>query len=52
LVISSEPADTAVKRTAKGLKDWTIAVHVRSKFERVYRRGDPNKTLLLEFQGV
>ena len=34
------------------LKDWTIAVHVGSRFERVYRHGDPNKTIILEFQGL
>ena len=34
------------------LRDWTIVVRFGDRFERVYRRGDSNKTLLLEFQGV
>lgn len=34
------------------LKDWTIAVRVGDRFERVYQRGNSNKTLLVEFQGV
>ena len=35
------------------LEDWTIAVRFGDRrFERVYRRGDSNKTLLLEFQRV
>jgi len=34
------------------LKDWTIVVRFGDRFERVYQRGDSNKTLILEFQGV
>ena len=34
------------------LKDWTIVVRFGDRFERVYRHGDANKTVLLEFQGV
>ena len=34
------------------LKDWNIVVRFGDRFERVYRRGDSNKTLLVEFQGV
>lgn len=33
------------------LKDWSIVVRFADRFERVYRRGNPNKTLLVEFQG-
>jgi len=34
------------------LKDWTIVVRFGDRFELVYRHGDANKTVLLEFQGV
>jgi hypothetical protein len=34
------------------LKNWDIAVRFNSRFERTYRRGDANKTLVLEFQGI
>ena len=34
------------------LKDWSIVVRFGDRFERVYRRGDSDKTLLVEFQGV
>lgn len=34
------------------LKDWSIVVRFGERFERVYRPGDPNKTLVVEFQGV
>lgn len=32
------------------LRDWTIVVRFGDRFDRVYRRGDSNKTLLIEFQ--
>ena len=34
------------------LKDWTVVVRFGDRFERVYRPGDSNKTLLVEFQDV
>ena len=34
------------------LRDWNIVVRFGERFERVYRSGDSNKTLLLEFQGL
>jgi hypothetical protein len=34
------------------LKDWTITVRFGRRFEQVYRRGAPNKTLIVEFQGM
>jgi len=34
------------------LEDWSVVVRFGDRFERVYRRGDSNKTLLVEFQGV
>ena len=34
------------------LLDWSIVVRFGDRFERVYRRGDSNKTLIVEFEGV
>src|SRR5262249_15171366 len=34
------------------LENWNIVVRFGNSFERVYRQGDPQKTLLIEFQGV
>ena len=34
------------------LKDWTVVVRFGNRFERAYRRGDWNTTLLVEFEGV
>ncbi|HEX6462970.1 MAG TPA: hypothetical protein VFZ98_00900 [Vicinamibacterales bacterium] len=34
------------------VKDWTIVVRFGSGFERAYRRGDHDKTLLVEFEEV
>ena len=33
-------------------QDWSIVVRFGERFERVYRRGNSDKTLLVEFQGV
>jgi len=46
------PPNPPAPRLSDLLKDWTIAVHFGGRFERFYRRGDPNKTLIVEFQGV
>jgi hypothetical protein len=34
------------------LEEWSVVVRFGERFERVYRPGDPNKTLLIEFRGV
>ena len=34
------------------LKDWSVVVRFGDRFERVYRRGDSDKTLLVEFPGL
>jgi hypothetical protein len=34
------------------LTDWSVVVRFDNRFERVYRRGDSNKTLVVEFQGA
>ena len=33
------------------LKDWSVVVRLGNRLERVYRRGDSDKTLLVDFQG-
>jgi len=34
------------------LKDWSVVVRFGDRFDRVYQRGDSNKTLFVELQGV
>ena len=46
------PANPPTPPLSDLLKDWSIVVRFGDRFERVYRRVDSNKTLLLEFQGV
>lgn len=46
------PADAPAPPLSGLLGDWTIMVRLSDGFERVYRRADSHKTLLLEFQGV
>ena len=46
------PPNPPVPPLSDLLKDWSVVVRFGDRFERVYRRGDSNKTLLVEFQGV
>lgn len=46
------PPDPPAPPLSDLLKDWSIVVRIGDRLERAYRRGDPNKTVLLEFQGV
>src|SRR5262245_22516809 len=46
------PANQQVPPLSHRLKDWSVVVRFGDRFERIYRRGDSNKTLLVEFQGV
>jgi len=50
--VAGYPADPPAPPLSDLLKDWNIVVRFGDRFERVYRRGDSNKTLLVEFQGV
>jgi hypothetical protein len=34
------------------LKDWSIVVRFGDRYERIYRRGNSDKTLFVDFQGV
>jgi hypothetical protein len=46
------PLDPPAPPLSDLLKDWSIVVRFGERFERVYQRGNPEKTLLVEFQGV
>jgi hypothetical protein len=46
------PPDQPAPPLSELLKGWSILVRIGDRFERVYRRGDSNKTLLVEFQSV
>jgi hypothetical protein len=46
------PQNVPRPRLADLLEGWTIVVRFGDSFERLYRRGDSNKTLLVDFQGV
>ena len=46
------PADPPPPPLNDLLKNWTIVVRFSNRFERVYRQGDPSKTLVFEFQGA
>jgi hypothetical protein len=50
--VAGYPANPPAPALSELLKDWNIVVRFGDRFERVYRRGDSNKTLLVEFQGV
>jgi hypothetical protein len=50
--VGGYPPDFPVPRMSELLKEWTIVVRFGRRFERAYRRGDSNKTLLIEFEGV
>jgi hypothetical protein len=46
------PPDPPAPPLSELLKNWSIVVRFGDRFERVYRRGDSNTTLLVEFQGM
>ena len=46
------PPDPPAPLLSDLLEDWGVVVRFGDRFERVYKRGDSNKTLLAEFQGV
>jgi hypothetical protein len=46
------PPDPPMPPLSDLLRDWSIVVRFGDRFERVYRGGDSNKTLLVEFRGV
>jgi hypothetical protein len=50
--VAGYPADPPLPRLSDLLKDWSVVVRFGDRFERVYRRGDSPKILLVELQGV
>ena len=46
------PPDPPAPPLSDLLKGWSVVVRFGERCERVYRRGDANKTVLFEFQGV
>jgi hypothetical protein len=50
--VAGYPPNPPVPPLSDLLKDWSIVVRFGDRFERVYRRANSNKTLLVEFQGV
>ena len=50
--VAGYPPDPPAPLLSDLLKDWSVVVRFGDRFERVYRRGDSNKTLLVKFQGV
>ena len=50
--VAGYPSDPPVPPLSDLLEGWSVVVRFGDRSERVYRRGDPNKTLLIEFQGV
>lgn len=50
--VAGYPTNPPVPPLSDLVKDWTVIVRVGGRFERVYRRGDVEKTLLVEFPGA
>ena len=50
--VGGYPRDFPAPRMNDLLKEWGVVVRFGNRFERVYRRADSNKTLLVEFEGV
>jgi len=50
--VAGYPPDPPSPVLSDLLQDWSIVVRFGDRFERVYRRGGPNRTLLVEFEGV
>ncbi|MGD0359712.1 MAG: hypothetical protein ABSC93_02520 [Bryobacteraceae bacterium] len=50
--VAGYPADPPTPPLNELLKGWNVVVRFGDRFERIYRRGDSNQTLLIEFQGV
>jgi hypothetical protein len=50
--VADYPPNPPVPHLSDLLKDWRVVGRFGNRFERIYRRGSSNKTLLIEFQGV
>jgi hypothetical protein len=50
--VAGYPPNPPTPPLSELLKDWSIVIRFGDRFERVYQKGVPNKTLLIEFQGI
>lgn len=50
--VAGYPPDPPTPPLNDLLKDWSIIIRFGDRFERVYRRGDSGKTLIVEFRGA
>jgi hypothetical protein len=50
--VAGYPANPPVPPLSELLTDWNMVVRFADRFERVYRRADSDKTILVEFQGM
>jgi hypothetical protein len=50
--VAGHPPNPPVPPLSDLLEDWSVVVRFGDRFERVYRRADSKRTLLIEFQGV
>ena len=50
--VAGYPADPPTPPLSDLLEGWSVVVRFGGRFERVYRRGDSNQTVIIEFQGV
>lgn len=50
--VAGYPADPPSPTLSSLLQDWTIVVRFGQRFERVYRRGDGNQIVIIEFQDM
>jgi hypothetical protein len=50
--VAGYPAETPTPELNALLRGWSVVVRIGNRFERVYRRGDSDKILLIELEGV
>jgi hypothetical protein len=50
--VARYPANPPAPPLSDLLSDWNLVVRFGDRFERVYRRADSDKTVLVEFQGM
>jgi hypothetical protein len=50
--VAGYPPDPPSPPLSELIKHWSVVVRFGETFERVYRRGDSNKSLIVDFQGV
>lgn len=50
--VANYPPNPTIPLLADLVRDWRIVVRFGSRFERVYRQGSSNHTLVIEFEGL